>query len=835
MAYANPDFSGASAVIVKETFETNWSAALEGGASSGGQAAGDAEMYLYLKNVSAGSVIIADLGLELAPGAEMIAASSSPEDDSDLYPFSSAEIRKSKSLDYVISASSDLKFKWAEADSFELDSAQSADKKWNPQRLQLADLQTESLEVGSLEAVSSVSADSVSADTVSLDGDDLGSKLIGLDSTDIALSAATEAEAARAAAAEAVLSAENTAEATRAASAEVLLDGRLDTVEGSGAGSIAKAVADESTALKAGEIATAQAAAAAADAKAVQAQSEIDTAEIAASALSARVTGEENLSATQNSRLTALESSDSSTATVVTNIQTSATATAQSAANNATNHATLVSSAGNTQSALTAEISARSVADTAEANTRAAADTAAASDRTAVRGEFADADTAILLSISGNDADILALQNSLADVISNTDPAAIDSLTEIVAEFQSADGNLSTAISNALGTHTSELNSLKDGSSSSVKDLDDDIVAVQSASATADTALDDKIDALEGDDIGVSLGGGSTPYMDALYPGSDDVQELLEKEATNTYLAAKMINGIGAAGGWDFYKNYLQSIGLPAGAGSLITMVDQVIADAAANASAIASSTVDRNQNEADADASFVLAATARGNIASDLSDESDRAGLAEVANAGLISAEEAARIADVNSEEARAQGVEATIAAAASAAAQDAADEATRAVIAETALQGDINQNEIDSDQAVSDEAAARASSIAALRIETFHHMGSESGYASSMYLKSGDMPSNMNSPRFTAPSACDEFSVSFSEDLPGACDVEIKLVGDDGSIKATETVACAQGESYKSGSMSMAPVAGDRLSFKISSGVCKDPVVSVSCSKNP
>jgi hypothetical protein len=40
------------------------------------------------------------------------------------------------------------------------------------------------------------------------------------------------------------------------------------------------------------------------------------------------------------------------------------------------------------------------------------------------------------------------LENKLNNVISNTDAAALDSLTEIVAAFQSADGNLNNTISN---------------------------------------------------------------------------------------------------------------------------------------------------------------------------------------------------------------------------------------------------------------------------------------------------------------------------------------------------------------------------------------------------
>lgn len=52
------------------------------------------------------------------------------------------------------------------------------------------------------------------------------------------------------------------------------------------------------------------------------------------------------------------------------------------------------------------------------------------------------------------------LSSRIDDIVSNTDAAALDSLTEIVAAFQGADASLSSAITSALGTHTSELDAL---------------------------------------------------------------------------------------------------------------------------------------------------------------------------------------------------------------------------------------------------------------------------------------------------------------------------------------------------------------------------------------
>jgi len=127
--------------------------------------------------------------------------------------------------------------------------------------------------------------------------------------------------------------------------------------------------------------------------------------------------------------------------------------------------------------AVAAEASARQAADSAEAAARAAADSAEASARQA-------ADSALdarLDVIEGSGAGSLAkalqdakdyadslnaaqtseridadtnLQNQIFSIISNTDPAALDSLAEVVAAFQAADSNLNDAIS-ALGTGSS--------------------------------------------------------------------------------------------------------------------------------------------------------------------------------------------------------------------------------------------------------------------------------------------------------------------------------------------------------------------------------------------
>lgn len=73
-----------------------------------------------------------------------------------------------------------------------------------------------------------------------------------------------------------------------------------------------------------------------------------------------------------------------------------------------------------------------------------------------------------------------ALQSQIDNILNNTDPAALDSLAEVVAAFQAADSNLNNAIS-ALGT----------GSSSALTQEIADRQAADSAEASARQAADD--------------------------------------------------------------------------------------------------------------------------------------------------------------------------------------------------------------------------------------------------------------------------------------------------------------------------------------------------------
>ena len=82
------------------------------------------------------------------------------------------------------------------------------------------------------------------------------------------------------------------------------------------------------------------------------------------------------------------------------------------------------------------------------------------------------------------------LQAQINDILSNTDPVALDSLSEIVAAFQSADNDLNAAITAALGTHTSELNVFQGEVSASFTALeskhDSEMAAMDAAYKAAD-------------------------------------------------------------------------------------------------------------------------------------------------------------------------------------------------------------------------------------------------------------------------------------------------------------------------------------------------------------
>jgi hypothetical protein len=133
---------------------------------------------------------------------------------------------------------------------------------------------------------------------------------------------------------------------------------------------------------------------------------------------------------------------------------------------------TSVSSAkGEVEALLTAEQVAREAADAAEQSARESADSV-------LQGNI-DSEA------SARESGDVSLQNQINDILSNVDPSALDSLSEIVGAFQAADSDLQAAITSALGTHTSELATEVADRTAADADLQSQINSLSSGSSSA--------------------------------------------------------------------------------------------------------------------------------------------------------------------------------------------------------------------------------------------------------------------------------------------------------------------------------------------------------------
>lgn len=157
--------------------------------------------------------------------------------------------------------------------------------------------------------------------------------------------------------------------------------------------------------------------------------------------------------------------------------------------------------------AVSAEEAAREAAISAETAAREAADSAlqAAIDAEIARASGAEAD-ALAAAESYTDSEISALKGDVSStydtlkkiedkiefIVSNTDPAALDSLAEIVSAFQGADGDINAAISSLAASASADL-----AAETAAREAAD--AAEASARQDADDALDARLDALEAD------------------------------------------------------------------------------------------------------------------------------------------------------------------------------------------------------------------------------------------------------------------------------------------------------------------------------------------------
>jgi len=118
--------------------------------------------------------------------------------------------------------------------------------------------------------------------------------------------------------------------------------------------------------------------------------------------------------------------------------------------------------------AIVAEESARASADStlqgnieSEASARSSADSVLQGNIESEESARVAADGVLQGNIDSEESARIAgdasLQSQINDIVSNVDPLALDSLSEIVTAFQEADSDLNEAITSVLGTHTSGL------------------------------------------------------------------------------------------------------------------------------------------------------------------------------------------------------------------------------------------------------------------------------------------------------------------------------------------------------------------------------------------
>ena len=236
----------------------------------------------------------------------------------------------------------------------------------------------------------------------------------------------------------------------------------------------------------------------------------------------------------------------------------------------------------------------------------------------------------------------LALSNQIADIISNVDPAALDSLREVAEAFQAADGDLSAAITAALGTHTSELATEKSDRISgdaatlaSAKVYTDtlealhasDKAAADAARVAAKAAADAAIVAAKATsdgEIAADKAAADAAIVDAKATSDGEIADA-KAAADAAIVAAKATSDGEIADAKD--------------AADAARVAAKVVADAAT-----AALQVDVNQNEADADAAFAAMDLAykAADAAAKVDSDSSIAALQGVVNANQAASDKA-------------------------------------------------------------------------------------------------------------------------------------------------------------------------------------------------
>ena len=141
------------------------------------------------------------------------------------------------------------------------------------------------------------------------------------------------------------------------------------------------------------------------------------------------------------------------------------------------------------QAAIDAEAAARAAADSAEEAARIAGDAATLSSAESYTdGEI----SALKGDVSSTYDSLKKIEDKIEFMVQNTDPAALDSLAEIVSAFQGADGDINAAISSLAASASADL-----AAETAAREAAD--AAETAARQSADDALDARIDVLEAD------------------------------------------------------------------------------------------------------------------------------------------------------------------------------------------------------------------------------------------------------------------------------------------------------------------------------------------------
>ena len=395
-------------------------------------------------------------------------------------------------------------------------------------------------------------------------------------------------------------------------------------------------------------------------------------------------------------------------------------------------------------------------------------------------------------------------------------------------------------------------------------------------------------------EVGVDSTSGA---MLAMAPGQTKLDGALEALAGNSYAGAKLLNGALATGGMDWYiaqygaeagsmiqrvldaEGELDVLG-GSGAGSVAkaqadaaldatAKADQALVDAKAYSdlaesaaiaaaaidatdkanAALASAETDSTTKKAEAIAAAAADATTKKGeaIAAAAADATTKKGEAIASAAADATAKADQSLVDgkAYSDTKKSEAIAAAAADATSKSDQSLVDgkaysdtkksEAIAAAAADATSKSSAAQTAAETAAAAALSASDAADQAArnALRLETGSHDFSQDGYVSSMFLKAGSVASNESSRKFSAASLCSEITVGCSEAQAADCEFKIRVIGDDGSTKSTESLTMLANETFAQKSFSAAVVAGDRMSVE-SVGLCKDPHCAVEFSKD-